>query len=75
MKEFARHQSARRGRSFYGAEKLDLARPGPAHTRLASGPDGWREAVREQFSRVGIYGHSGGGFASARAILTLSGLL
>lgn len=35
----------------HGAEGLDLTNPGPAHTRLASGPDGWREAVREQFSR------------------------
>jgi len=35
----------------HGAEGLDMSRPGPAHTRLASGPDGWREAVREQFSR------------------------
>jgi len=35
----------------HGAEGLDLSRPGPAHTRLASGPVGWREAVREQFSR------------------------
>jgi imidazolonepropionase-like amidohydrolase len=35
----------------HGAEGLDIAHPGPAHTRLASGQDGWREAVREQFSR------------------------
>ena len=35
----------------HGAEGLDLDHTGPAHTRLASGPDAWREAVREQFSR------------------------
>jgi len=35
----------------HGAEGLDIHSPGYATMREASGPDDWREAVREQFKR------------------------
>lgn len=35
----------------HSAEGLDSDKPAPANTRIAEGPDQWRQAVREQFNR------------------------